>query len=91
MEVTEAAFWFVRKEGSEFLARRASTRAPACAGMMATPANILAETTSFPCQVIGTMSPKPTVVRVVRPTKMMGKYDIITHVSVLFSSNHLHS
>ena len=64
----EGVLEVVVKVESEFLARRASTRAPACAGIIATPAKILAETISLPCQVIGTISPKPTVVRVVRPT-----------------------
>jgi hypothetical protein len=42
-------------------AKSASTNAAACAGIMATPARILAETINFPCQVIGVISPNPTI------------------------------
>ena len=48
---------------------KASTKAAACAGITATPARMDPDTTSLPCQVMGVTSPKPTVVRVVSPTR----------------------
>ena len=39
----------------------------ACAGTIATPANIVAHTTNLPWEVTGDISPKPTVVSVVNP------------------------
>jgi hypothetical protein len=51
-----------------FLARsrsnKASTKAAAWAGTIATPRTMLALTMSFPCQVTGLTSPNPTVVTV---------------------------
>lgn len=40
-------------------ANKASTSAPAWAGITAAPTSILPHTTSLPCGVIGTISPKP--------------------------------
>eukprot|EP00957_Ditylum_brightwellii_P034864 2641696-Ditylum_brightwellii.AAC.1 len=45
----------------------ASTRLAACAGIIVIPSNIEVPTTNRPCEVMGTISPNPTVVRVVKP------------------------
>lgn len=66
---------------------RASTKAAAWAGMTATPARIDPDTTSFPCQVIGVTSPKPTVVSVVSPTICEAKQSFLIRGSSMHSNN----
>lgn len=62
---------------SRWRCNNASMSSAACPGIIATPANMLPDTISLPCQLIGTTSPNPTVVKVVKPKYSASKYELM--------------